>query len=236
MISFWKRIKKYKNDFLLRKKYCSGGRPPFFKLAGEYLPKNKEAVIIDVGCGDGSFADYLDLRNSYSNVFLLDGNKKTVENVEGANFYRVPDRLNFEDNSVEYIHCSHMIEHLKSDDLFVFLKEIDRVLKKNGILVISAPLLWSRFYDDLTHVRPYSEQVFINYLCKDRKNASIEKKLNLYRVKDLAYRYKVVPPEDGIESSFFVIDVLIKFIKIVFFKLGFKKYIKNGYTLVLKKI
>ena len=101
--------------------------------------------------------------------------------------------------------------------------------------MFSAPLHWDRFYDDMSHVRPYNPAVIINYLCKVRDNATSQNISNTYKVIDLVYRYRAIDWRYSIHSKFFLVDLFLKILKIIFVKLGFRRYVKNGFTLVLKK-
>lgn len=47
--------------------------------------------------------------------------------------------LPFRSASVDHIHCSHIIEHIPFNRVFMTLLEIRRVLKPNGIMYISGP-------------------------------------------------------------------------------------------------
>lgn len=48
--------------------------------------------------------------------------------------------LPFENNTIDYLYCSHFLEHLDPFDQAIdFLKECKRVIKKSGILRISVP-------------------------------------------------------------------------------------------------
>lgn len=233
-------IKKKLESFRLRNKYCANDRLPFFSLAGRYLPDNKSNVVIDIGAGTGEFAKYLNLKERYDSFFLLDGNKETVARLKKyfkkVDYYVAPGKLPFEDLSINFIHCSHLVEHLRPEELFIFLKELDRVLGKNGIIAISAPMFWSRFYDDLSHIRPYNPSVFINYLSFGRDNPTNEIISKDYIIEELVFRYRCLPADENIwGSKFFIFDFLLKVLAIFLNKLGFRRYIKNGYTLILRK-
>ena len=224
--------------FYLRKKYSSGGRYPFYDIVKEFLPSGEEEILVDVGCGDGEFARHLNLLKKYKNVFLLDGNAKTLNTIEdGYNkvVYKAPDELPFNNDSVSLIHCSHLIEHLSPTELYSFLKEIDRVLKINGILVVSTPMLWQRFYDDLSHVKPYNPEVLINYLVRLPKNRTTDSISSSYKMVKLIYRYRAVGADEGLQGDLMLWDFVIQIIKKILSKLRIKRYIKNGYTIVLKK-
>jgi SAM-dependent methyltransferase len=231
--NFIKRIKT-------RNQYATNSRLPFYGLAGEYLPENKDAKIVDIGSGYGSFADHLKLREKYKNILLLDADEGVVEKINNSILYKAPERLPFENESVGYIHCSHLVEHLETEDFFNFLREIDRVLVEGGVLVLSAPLLTYRFFEGLPHIKPYGPEGIINYMCKDdKKTIAIMdggKISDKYVVEDLVYRYIRNLDDSEWGSKYLLIDIIMKVIKKIISKLGFYKYTKNGFTLVLRKM
>lgn len=111
---------------------------------------------INLGCGSTPTPDYKNFDNSLSIkiasfpilfFFLkLLGilNKEQIQNVEWnknnkITFCDVTKRIPLPDNSVQVIYSSHMIEHLSKRQLSKLLKEIDRVLCKNGILRVVLP-------------------------------------------------------------------------------------------------
>jgi predicted SAM-dependent methyltransferase len=49
------------------------------------------------------------------------------------------DVIPFEDNSVDGIYCSHVIEHIENEYISKMFSECFRVLKENGILRLSCP-------------------------------------------------------------------------------------------------
>ena len=151
-------MRMYKfNDFLNNwrisnscSNYSQMVREPYFDIAAKYLPKDIGAIVVDIGAGNGYFADYLHLKEKYKNIYLLDGNKDTIQELRNkkykkATYYVAPSRLPFKKDEVEFIHCSHFIEHLLPDELYIFLREINRIIKPGGILVISTPMLWGGF-------------------------------------------------------------------------------------------
>jgi SAM-dependent methyltransferase len=222
-------------------RYTGRGRDPFFLLAGRYLPEDPDAVVVDVGAGSGRFADLVELAGRYRRLHLLDGNESTVADLTarypGAAHYRCPAPLPFADATVAYLHASHLVEHLTCGDLYGFLGEIDRVLRPGGVLVVSAPLLWERFYEDLSHVKPYAPGVFRSYLCGETAQRTARVVSADYRVEELVYRYRAVRPraDEGWGSRFRAADLLIQGVKKVLSGLGFRHYARNGYTLVLRK-
>ena len=241
----FKRIKKkyceWKNSFEFRKKYCTAERFPFYRIAEKYLPTNSNDIILDLGSGDGGFAEALNLKDRFNKLYLLDRNLETVNKLKNKYknviLYRAPDKLPFADSEISYIHMSHIVEHLNIEDFYSMLRELDRVLSSNGILIISSPLLGQCFYDDLSHIKPYNPIVFKHYLCGvSRENRSAKIISDKFSVSELVHRYTHIDFDEGWGSRNILIDFILYFAKALLFLLGIKKYRKSGYTLVLKKV
>ena len=64
-------------------------------------------------------------------------------------------------DSVDEVHCSHMVEHLTWKERIFFFNELHRVMKKGAKAAIIIPH-WScsKFYGDPTHKEPISEFAF----------------------------------------------------------------------------
>jgi len=95
--------------------------------------------ILDVGCGDGELlypfinkSDVygFDIADELINKAKKEGIKASVLNLESSKFP-------FSDEYFDIIICSQVIEHIINTDHL--LSEINRVLKKNKILIISFP-------------------------------------------------------------------------------------------------
>ena len=65
-----KLFKKRYSDF---RTYATFNRKPFFDIAKKYCEEDKK--ILDIGAGDGAFADYVDKKD----IYLLDGNEMSCE-------------------------------------------------------------------------------------------------------------------------------------------------------------
>ena len=113
-------------------------------------------VRINFGCGksptqgwinlDNSYA--LKLKNFYPLVTLLKIlnliSRSQLRNIEfnrrtNIVFADATKKFNFDNNSVDVIYTSHMLEHLSKNSANHFIKECNRVLKKGGILRIVVP-------------------------------------------------------------------------------------------------
>ncbi len=134
-----KNYNLWKKSYQARKRFTNFWRISFYKIAVKYLPADNELVIIDIGAGSGQFEESFQIIKKYKNLYLLDGNEETIKGLkskyENAILYKAPEKLPFDNSSVDYIFCSHLMEHLYFDQLFNLLKEIDRVLKKKEFLL-----------------------------------------------------------------------------------------------------
>ena len=140
------------------------------------------------------------------------------------------------DHSVDLIHISHLVDNLAGSDFYNFMLELNRVLKAGAFLVVSTPLLWPNFYDDLSHVRPYNPYVFFKYFVQQGRHNRFDKIQDNYQIENLVYRYHELPLDEGWSSTYPLIDSIFISWRRVIRKVGFKRLQKNGYTLILKKI
>jgi SAM-dependent methyltransferase len=229
-------IKKIFSEHSLKnvKPFITGAREPFFQMAKDYV--KPESVILDIGSGEGNFAKYLGRKD----VYMIDGNQATVELLkkEFENIYygKLPE-LPFEDNKFDVIHTSHLVEHLTPQELYDLLKEIDRCLKNGGVLVISTPLLWTGFYRDMSHLKPYYPTVFINYLSSAGHNRTRPIISSKYKVVKTQYRYGY--NHSHLKSYYFIrnnlLNIFCYIIQLGIYLTGFRKLEVTGYTIVLEK-
>jgi len=130
------------------------------KQFGHFLPKDKKAKLIDIGCGSGSVTWWLqnigfdnavgiDISAEQVNIAI----KLGVENVFQAN---IKSFFLDKSNSYDVIFARDIIEHFSKDDLIDVLSLCYRSLKINGIIIIQVPNAESPFfgrirYGDITH-------------------------------------------------------------------------------------
>src|SRR5262249_22448787 len=98
--------------------------------------------VLDVGCGTGYGSSIL--ASSARKVVGLDISNEAItfaqDHYQRANLqFLVADcsRLSLKAESIEGIVCFEVIEHLVDQE--AFLRELQRVLKEDGLLVISTP-------------------------------------------------------------------------------------------------
>jgi len=99
-------------------------------------------TILDLGCGSGEYS-YLLAKNKQNQIYALDSNEKLCQKIKQKNNLEVihsdAHKLPFKDNSFDACFCNTVLEHVKDPEQII--KEIQRVLKPNGKVIISIPFL-----------------------------------------------------------------------------------------------
>ena len=121
------------------------------------LYKNKNNLnILDIGCGTGIIMQKL---SKYGKVYGIDVSDdalkfckaRNLKNIKKASVMKIP----FKNNSFDLVGCFDVLYHKGINDDLKAIKEIYRVLKKSGRLLVtdSAMIcLWSK-HDIATHAR-----------------------------------------------------------------------------------
>lgn len=85
----------------------------------------KKKKLLNMGCGSSYHSDWI-------NIDINSSNKDVIE-------CNIINGLPFENATIDVIYSSHVIEHLKENELDNVMKEINRVLKPKGILRLAVP-------------------------------------------------------------------------------------------------
>lgn len=127
-----------------------------------YMPENKDAYILDIGCGLGSFVGDCIFTHNRTNV---KGIEVSPEAVRFCKSFDLPVELiqtikSFADNQkqkYDLILMSHVLEHLPKEQIIETLKIIrTQLLSENGKFIVAVPnaqsstnAYWA--YEDFTH-------------------------------------------------------------------------------------
>ena len=153
-----------------------------FKKFIRKLPQNGK--LLDIGCSDGSM---IKIAKKYRPDLEFYGINITTKG------YTVPNFVNFkisnvediehQDNFFDAVMCFHVIEHVHHP--FKARSEIYRVLKKGGLFLGEVPHWISmftpigfNFFDDPSHLRPYSVEGFKNLINVDNQYTVLYKKFD----------------------------------------------------------
>jgi|TARA_Y100000310_G_scaffold56791_1_gene52101 ubiquinone/menaquinone biosynthesis C-methylase UbiE len=139
-INFYKlarvRLKSHQN-YVKFESFQAGIVIKFLKNKGISFKGKK---VLDLGCGKGGYS--LNLFKEGAITTSLDITTEYFQNIKGTRFILGnATRMPFKSNSFDFVFCSSLIEHIKNPDLL--LREIKRVLKKNGLCYLSFPPFWS---------------------------------------------------------------------------------------------
>lgn len=132
-----------------------------FELAyANFLPEDKNAAILDIGCGAGHFLYYLK-KKGYSNFLGIDISSQQIEfckkKVSGK--VKLADALEFlkDKNRVYDVIVAHdILEHVPKDKTLCLIELIYNSLKKEGIFITRVPNMSNPFsldsrYSDFSH-------------------------------------------------------------------------------------
>ncbi|MDC1066127.1 methyltransferase domain-containing protein [Candidatus Pseudothioglobus singularis] len=110
---------------------------PIFKKNVNERIRSASRLVIEIGCGSSPKVE----------------NAITLDFIDSENIDIVTDineGIPFEDNSVDEIHSYHFLEHV--EDLNFLLKEMNRVIKEDGLIIGTVPHFSNPYYfSDPTH-------------------------------------------------------------------------------------
>jgi 2-polyprenyl-3-methyl-5-hydroxy-6-metoxy-1,4-benzoquinol methylase len=116
----------------------------FFKVGtygwGKKFPRyKKDGVALDIGCGNGAYLSYL--KHHGWKVMGVEISKQAAavakQSLDVDVFAGELEDFDFPPNSFDYIHMSHVLEHVTSP--VETLERVRELLKPNGILYVEVP-------------------------------------------------------------------------------------------------
>ncbi len=125
------------------------------------LPKNKEANILDIGCGLGQYLNEIN-KMGYTKTLGIDISDESIKacTEKGINVVKIEDVITFSKTITEkfdFITMSHVLEHVDKDKIIDTLIAIKTsLLKEGGAFVVMIPNGQSNtggywMYEDFTH-------------------------------------------------------------------------------------
>ncbi len=119
-----------------------------FLSLGDYFQDGDQ--ILDLGCGNGRFYDLVCQRNKQIKYFGVDNSSRLIELAkqkypQGQFVLNDGLELPFGENFFDKVLCLSVLHHLPGYELRrEFLRQIYRVLKKDGMLILAALLVGQR--------------------------------------------------------------------------------------------
>lgn len=144
-------------------------RAPYLnKVIRDHFPQDKEASILDLGCGHGAFV-FFARKAGYSNVIGVDRSPEQVREaqrlgIEGVHEGDLIEVLRaMSDGSQDAVISFDVIEHFNKDEMLPLVDEVHRVLRKGGRWIVHVPNGESPFcgrirYGDFTHEQIFTRQ------------------------------------------------------------------------------
>lgn len=148
----------------------------------KWLGKNNISLL-NIGVGNGYLEKLLQLKNKKIKLFGIDISDHSIRNIKDkvggtfkvSNITKIP----FKNSLFDIVTALDILEHLNLGELNTGLKEIRRILKDNGRLIISVPL--NEKYTDRKinrHLISFSKKSILNILRKN--NFKIDKTKELF--------------------------------------------------------
>jgi SAM-dependent methyltransferase len=134
------------------------------RLSAPSLPAAPAIIKLDLGCGN-------EVRRKATGKTREEGWLGVdIENGPGVDVAcdLGKDKWPWPDNSVDEVHCSHMLEHVPAKARIHFFNELYRVMKPGAKGAIITPHWAShRAYGDVTHEWPPVSEMFWQYLNRE---------------------------------------------------------------------
>ncbi len=120
-------------------------RENLYSFAADFLRSKKTDAVLDVACDDGLGTEIL-AKGVSGKIIGFDINPKSIELAKARYVaknvsYAIGDarKMAYADRSFDAIVSFHTIEHMGEDDQAKFVKELARVLKPDGWLLVATP-------------------------------------------------------------------------------------------------
>ena len=134
----------------------------------KYLPEDKNARILDAGCGPGFFL-YALREHGYVNAHGVDLSEEMVQLAKKENLDvtqgDVFELLRNANSTYDLIVSTDVLEHLRKDELLDYVSLIAKALKPGGLFISSVPNADWPFamrlrYQDLTHENSFTRESY----------------------------------------------------------------------------
>lgn len=144
----------------LDSKYLESTSVQLDKRWKKWLPVDKTAAFLDLGCGAGEFVYYLSTKN-YTHIAGVDWDEKNIQRgkdfgIKNLHLTSINDFLKDKHETYDCISAFNFFEHLKKEEILITLELIYAALRPGGLLLAITPNGLSPFsgatrYWDFSH-------------------------------------------------------------------------------------
>jgi SAM-dependent methyltransferase len=107
-----------------------------FRVTAELVPSTVKSLV-DIGCGNGVFLNYLEKKNPHLDLMGVDRSEMALKFVNSKKELAEIHDLPFSDHSYDCVSCLEVIEHLPLPIYRKSLSELARISKK--YIIVSVP-------------------------------------------------------------------------------------------------
>lgn len=149
------------NSYL--KKLVNTAEKNYFKNIVDELKQRQFNIenFVDIGCNTGENTKIIAKTCHSKNIYGIDFNPYALKEAKKKNIKTIRQDISepnwkIKSNSFDFVYCNQTIEHLYSVDIFI--KNIKKILKKNGYALISTENLssWHNVFSLLLGYQPFS--------------------------------------------------------------------------------
>jgi len=178
-----------KKEFEADRWYCLNRNQICLDMVGN-LCEGKS--ILAVGCGREWIEDAFLNPLQASRIVKTDIIGSPEHNIIEADVHNLP----YKDCSFDFVSCRDVIEHVQDEQ--VAMREMNRVLKTGGYLIISTPNVYNAAFDNRIHIRGYTPLSFIQEMIDHgfkvvKKRGNVPNLLTVYGLLEL-YRKGITKP------------------------------------------
>jgi SAM-dependent methyltransferase len=147
-------------------------------------------VLLDVGCGTKPYQSLFKVEKYIG----LEYDSLHCRNLNIADYFYSGNLFPFDSNSIDSVLCNQVLEHVFNPD--DFLKEIHRVLKYDGKILLTVPFIWDEHEQPFDYAR-YSS-FGLEYILKKNgfeiiKSLKLSSDFSAIAQLIIAYIYKIIP-------------------------------------------
>jgi 2-polyprenyl-3-methyl-5-hydroxy-6-metoxy-1,4-benzoquinol methylase len=153
-------IQNYNEDYYLKT------AREYNEMYSYYLPEDKNASILDIGCGNGIFLYFLK-KQGYTNFQGIDADQSSInivhkhitDKAEKADAFEFLDK---KPATFDLIVMNEVLEHINKDEIIPLIGRVYNSLKKGGIFICYVPNMENPFtiytrYHDFTHTIGFTQ-------------------------------------------------------------------------------